>query len=107
VRISFKKMADTKQTKMKAILISENGERKEVIPENKIYFTLEEMQKMVCGYVQVVPLNEKFCLVINEEGKINGECKQNDEATKEWIKVYGDTDILFGNVLMCPVEFIN
>jgi len=44
-----------------------------VTPANGKTFTLEEMQKLVDGYIEIIPSADRhFVLVINEEGKFRG-----------------------------------
>lgn len=91
---------------MTAILYYEDGAVREVSPENGNDFKLGELQAMVEGDIQIVPLEGEKLLVCNEEGKLNGVCKPNIRATMEWIKFYGETDVMYGNVLICDPEMI-
>lgn len=54
-----------------ATLIKADGTKKEIQPQNGTDFSLEELQKYVDGYIQVIPLRnqEDEILVINEDGK--------------------------------------
>ncbi len=52
-----------------AKLLKTSGEIEEISPRNGKEFELEELQKMVGGYIEVVrPLTGKGFLVLNEEG---------------------------------------
>ncbi len=53
-----------------AVLIKENGILTHITPENGKNFKLEELQKMVDGLIEIIPvkLSDRI-LVINEEGK--------------------------------------
>lgn len=61
--------------------------------------TLEYMQKVVGGYIEIVPLQDGRLLVCNEEGKIQG-LPENKHATMIWEESYGKTDIIMGNVII-------
>ena len=69
--------------------------------------SLEDLQKAVEGYIEIVDLpkgdlttNKKLIMVLNEEGKIN-QLPVNLIATQIWIKNYGRTDVIVGNVVIC------
>ena len=53
-----------------AILISVDGKETEVSPKNGKSFELEEMQKLVGGYIEFIYLHDGRIMVINEEGKM-------------------------------------
>lgn len=90
---------------MDAIIYYEDGREESVIPRNRKYFTLFEMQQYVNGLIQILPLGEKL-MVCNEEGKINGSCQPNWKATDEWVKENGATDVIYGNALICDPVLI-
>jgi len=75
-----------------------DGTSVEVEPQNGSYFTLEELQKFVEGYIEVVYLPEQKIMVLNEEGKVNW-LDENVEATMIAQKA-GLADIIVGNVLI-------
>lgn len=66
------------------------------ITELEIENTLEEMQKLVCGYIEVVPTDifDKVFMVVNEEGKIY-DLEPN-------FRYY--TDTIVGNVIFVSVD---
>ncbi len=87
-----------------ATLIKKTGEKVEVKPKNGTDFDLKELYELIgCEMVQCVPFGEGKSLWIDEEGKLvdNWQDNINHEATKEWIKLYGDTDRIVGNALIC------
>jgi hypothetical protein len=90
---------------MKATIYYEDGRIETVTPENGSDFKLEQLQSIVNGMIQIVPLDDRL-LVCNEEGKINGKCGPNINATMEWLKVYGQTDVMYGNILICDETMI-
>lgn len=82
-----------------ATLFKTNGETILVVPENQKKFTLKELQKYVGGYIELLTISDKSFLVINEEGKLQN-LPLNDRATQIYIKNYGFTDIIVGDVLV-------
>ena len=86
-----------------ATMMKTDGSRMEVNPsDGKMFFSLEEAQKMVGGYVQVVPLGDGNILVVNEDGKPMG-LPVNREATSIMHRHYpmAVNDCIVGDVLMC------
>lgn len=84
-----------------ATWIKTDGTEEEVTPSNGKDFNLEELQKMVGGYIQLVstrpPVREMY---INEEG-LNDNLPLNDKATdlidpKWWVHdgVRGDVVVI-------------
>ncbi len=63
-----------------AEIIKTDGMRQPVQPANGTDFTLEEMQAIVGGDIELVFLNETEIMVVNEEGKIN-DLAYNPAAT--------------------------
>jgi hypothetical protein len=61
--------------------------------------TLEQLQKLVGGYIQIVPLGEDQ-MVINEEGKLLG-LPYNETATDIMKEKYeGTTDYIAGDAII-------
>jgi hypothetical protein len=67
--------------------------------------SLEFLQKQVGGWVQVVDLpaegndTESVAMWMNEEGKFSG-LDSNSHATELWVRSYGMTDVIMGNVVL-------
>jgi hypothetical protein len=53
---------------MAAKLYKSNGEVNDIKPKNGKTFTLDEVQSLVGGYVEVSFLNSKQIMLLNEEG---------------------------------------
>lgn len=53
-----------------AYIIKTNGEKSNVTPKNGEDVQLEEMQEIVGGYIEIVRLDEKTIMVVNEEGLV-------------------------------------
>lgn len=85
-----------REDKIKVILVEAGKKAKITEIEN----TLEEKQRIVNGYIEVVyPFDEDVCLVCNEEGKFDGSLP-NRALLNENIKI---TDIIFGTFIICGV----
>lgn len=71
--------------------------------------SLENMQELVGGYVEVVPLFNKFLgmsckVLVDEEGKLKNK-PVNNRATLEWVKcVACYPDYLVGDVVILTKE---
>lgn len=85
-----------------AEIIKTNGERITIQPKNGKDFKLEELKKIVDGYIEVLYLGDKL-MVLNEDGKLLN-LPVNAEATKEYMKVFGPFDIIHGDVLLCGCD---
>lgn len=88
-----------------AKLIKSNGEITEVKPKKGKFFSLEELQGYVGGYIEFVGLNGDI-MVVNEEGKLN-DLPYNEKATKFFQFVHGDIDVIVGDVLIASQKEIN
>ena len=74
----------------------------QVKPKGKT-FSLEELQKFVGGYIEILHLaDDKLCMVCNEEGKIN-HLPMNPIATRLFnvLTTGSPYDYIVGNVLIC------
>ena len=104
-----KELLRTKSPIIQALLYKTDFSVEEITPANRRYFKLEEMQRLVGGLIQIIPLDgeglEDKLLVVNEEGK-NENLPFNLFATLEWIKYYGDTDFVSGDAIICHPSLI-
>lgn len=71
-----------------------------VEPKNGTDYSLEELQGIVGGYIEVLPLNDDEIMVLNEEGKILG-LDLNDNATELISEAGMWDDFIVGDVLVC------
>ena len=73
-------------------------------PANGVDYQLDELQRLVGGPVEVVPLRwagkSQLLMVCHEEGKLLG-LEPNVKATLIWEAYYGPTDVIVGPVLLC------
>lgn len=86
-----------------ATLIKADGTKKTIQPQNGTDFSLEELQKYVDGYIEVVYLRnqEDEIMVINEDGK--ERYPTNQTATKLALKhrAIFPQDWIDGDVVLC------
>ena len=84
-----------------------NGNNEQLLEQKKP--TLEFMQKIVGGYIEVVygrKNNKDYMMIIDEEGRMNDK-PQNYEASKmfvEWLKYHNRTSPILnivGDVILC------
>lgn len=52
-----------------ATLIKTDGSKLEIQPQNGLDFQLDELQKFVDGYIEIINLHNGDILVINDNGK--------------------------------------
>ena len=97
------------ETSPVALLYKADFTVEEIKPANRRYFKLEEMQTYVGGIIQIITLEgeglEEKLLVVHDEGKLIS-LPFNLFATVEWIKYYGETDFVVGNVIICDPRLI-
>ena len=89
---------------MTAKWIKTNGRIMNVYPNNGKDFSLEEMQHMVGGHIEVVypPSAQGAVLVVNEEGKLDG-LPINQLASAAYAN---PDDVIVGDVLLCRKDQI-
>lgn len=84
-----------------AKIIQPNGSCRIVQPANGTDFSLDEMQKIVGGNIELVYLNDTEIMVVNEEGKIDG-LEYNAVATSIFKNNHpGTDDFIVGIALVC------
>lgn len=88
-----------------AQIIRTDGSIIAVSPLNGKDYQLEELQKIVGGYFEIVDLGKGKIMVINEEGKFT--CRPNIKATKIFKDAMSDLygigtqDYIAGDALIC------
>lgn len=76
-----------------------------VAPLNGSDFSLEEMQKIVGGHIEIVQTKyDDHIMVINEEGKLEAEPVVNRMATK--LYKFNEHDVIVGDVLVCRSSMV-
>lgn len=88
-------------------VIRVNGKIDKVLPEDGISFSLEELQTVVGGHIEIVALFDGRMMVLNEEGKLDN-LPVNVVATgmfnhppRAWF------DPICGNVLVCYANWLD
>lgn len=90
----------------KAIFIPAEGEPNIIAPQNGTDFTLEELQKAVDGYIEIVKLMNNKILVINDEGKFSKPVNQIASILAHMHKAISAIDYICGDVIFCPSEMV-
>jgi hypothetical protein len=88
---------------MQSVIITTDGLQKKVDPANGKDFSLEELNVIVGGYIEILHIEDKL-LVCNEEGKLQN-LQYNTTATS-LINAAGIKDYIVGNVLFCDKDKI-
>lgn len=88
-----------------AKIYKSNGEIVDIEPKNGKDFQLEELNKIVGGYIELVTLPNDEFMVVNEEGKIR-ELPVNDNATEIYQRKIGCWDYIVGDCLICKTSQI-
>ena len=88
-----------------AQIIKSNGQTTEVTPKNGTDFSLEELQTIVGGWIEIVNLRDGRLLCLDEEGKLKGK-DFNTRATYILQAAMPTHDFVVGDVLVCDAEEI-
>lgn len=88
----------------KSYLITVDGSVTEIAPLNGKEFELEEMQKHVEGYVELVQLTEKQIMLVNEEGKFDKKYNCVASGIADLFHALFAGDYICGNAVVCPSE---
>lgn len=83
-----------------AQIIKTTGEIVDITPKNGTDFTLEEMQSIVGGWIEIQNLNNGRKMVVDEEGKLKGK-DINIIATNCYREQVSPFDCVVGDVLLC------
>lgn len=88
-----------------AEIIKTDGTRHTTVPANGEYFTLEEMQAAVGELVEIIELDDKQSMILNEEGKML-DLEYNEVADDIFHRHFSTFDYIVGDVLLCENELI-
>lgn len=93
--------------KKSGVIIQADGTIKEVEPADGKFFSLDELQKAVGGYIESIHLECGCIMFVNEEGKLN-DLPLNQNATDLFVlsRVYSD-DVIVGNVIVAAASKVN
>lgn len=91
----------------RATIFFADGSRRQITPADGRYFSLDEMQKIVGGCIQILPLNGEMMLVVNEDGKnLAPPLPVNPVVTLLTRNLIADDDLIVGDVLICSEEYL-
>ena len=93
-----------RRKKVSEILLT-NGEILSRKPAGDTY-TLDELQTIVGGYIEIIRLPANLLMVLNEEGKLKG-LPLNERATALTRGILADDDLIVGDVLVCEAKLID
>ena len=85
-----------------AYLIAEEDEITRVNPKNGTDFKLEEIQKHVDGYIEVIRLSDVWIMIVNEEGKFSKGYNSIATALAHLHHAIGSEDFIAGDAVICP-----
>ena len=89
-----------------AKIIYTDKKAEDYTPKNGTTFELEEMQKIVGGYIEVIRLNDGRIIIVNEEGLLQG-LPVNIEATNILRRDHSTTQYIVGTAIVCDADMID
>ena len=90
----------------KAYMITDEGEIEEISPKDGREFELEEVQKIVEGYIEIVYLNDKQIMIVNEEGKFDKSYNPFATSIAQLHRALWRDDYICGTVVICPSSML-
>jgi hypothetical protein len=75
-------------------------------PANGTDFSLEELQQMVGGHIEIVRLSSGYIIVIDEEGKLKGKPVNAPASLLYDISYPGIDDAIVGTAVWCKSEMV-
>jgi len=82
-----------------ATLFHTNGKTSTILPQNGDKFSLDELQQIVDGFIEIIQVNEQGWLVMDEDGKLK-KMSENKKASDNF------NYPLLGNVILCSISEI-
>ena len=92
------------ETKSAKIIYTDKG-AEDYTPKNGTTFELEEMQKIVGGYIEIVRLRDGRMIIVDEEGKSKDKAV-NIPATNILRRDHYTTDYIVGTAIVCDADMI-
>lgn len=89
-----------------ALLSKAAGGVDTIHPANGDFFTLSELQRYVDGLIEIVQVNEKFIMVINDEGKFTKEPNLAATFAALMSNAIAPNDYLCGDVVVCESDMV-
>ena len=93
------------ETKSAKIIYTDKG-AEDYTPKNGTTFELEEMQKIVGGYIEIVRLRDGRMIIVDEEGKSKDKAV-NIPATNILRRDHYTTDYIVGTAIVCDADMID
>lgn len=85
-----------------ATLVKENGDKVEISPANGKMFELEEVQKLVGGYIEIIHLGKGDVMIIDEEGKLKNKTINSVATIVAHMRhAINPFDCIVGDVVIC------
>ena len=84
-----------------ALLILAGDRHREVHPSSGRAFSLEELQKMVGGYIEALYFDDGRIMFVNEEGKLQGMPMNFNATTLARTQSRYRTEVIVGNAVVC------
>jgi hypothetical protein len=84
-------------------ILKADGSREAIGAPKSKGFKLNEIQKIVGGYVELVMLSPRTIMLVNEEGKLMN-LPVNKVATRIFRRMRRSADTIHGDVLVCATE---
>ena len=88
---------------MKGRILYVDGREEFIAPKNGTDFSLEELQTIVGGHIEIVQLGNERIMVVNEEGRLLN--LPHNYTASRITSVLGIVDIV-GNVLECHTSMV-
>ena len=89
-----------------AKIIYTDKKAEDYTPKNGTTFELEEMQKIVGGYIEPIRLNDGRMIIVDEGGKSKGKAV-NIPATNILRRDHYTTDYIVGTAIVCDADMID
>ena len=93
------------ETKSAKIIYTDKG-AEDYTPKNGTTFELEEMQKIIGGYVEPIRLNDGRMIIVDEDGKSKDKAV-NIPATNILRRDHFTTDYIVGTAIACDADMID
>ena len=93
------------ETKSAKIIYTDKG-AEDYTPKNGTTFELEEMQKIVGGYIEIVRLRDGRMIIVDEDGKSKDKAV-NIPATNILRRDHYTTDYIVGTAIVCDADMID
>ena len=88
---------------MKGRILYVDGREEFIEPKNGTDFSLEELQTIVDGHIEIVQIGDERIMVVNEEGRLLN--LPHNYAASRITSPLGFVDIV-GNVLVCHTSMV-